>query len=413
MNPSPARPAPIRTDLSNAFANNTMRVRLPAIIDETIALNGDYPQSILDSLRKLRDELAGGAPIAGLDPESSADHSEWAMAISRQREIVAGELNWHNAEWFFAETYAYRCLIEAVRWRESGRDPFLPKKLEELHSDALWQLVERACDPLDSPESEVRRAVEYALWGNRIDLSYAPASERGAEISAADLLVDDRDALAASLSQSRISPTGFQGGEPVYIVADNAGSELAMDLVLAECLLRHVTPWVVICLKAHPTFVSDATPEDVWMMLKEMGGRGEKTAALAKRLRFRWSSGQLRFLPHPYWNSSHFLWDMPPDLASQLNRARLVIIKGDANYRRTVGDALWPAHTPFSDVLDYLDAPVLCLRTLKSDPIVGLPSAETAAALDQADPQWRVNGQRGVIQFKAQTSKSQKAAVAG
>ena len=401
MSQSSTCPAPIRTDYSNAFANNTMRVRLPAIIDETIALNPDYTADIKRHLNCLRRDLTEGARIAETELLPAGDIGHWSRALQKQREIVGSEPTWHKVEWFFAETYAYRCLIEAVRWRESGRDPFLPKKLEELRSDALWHLLERARQPLDSPESELRRAVEFALWGNRIDLSYAPSSERGTEISADDLLVDDRDALATYLSKSRVSPAGFQGGAPVYIVADNAGSELAMDLVLAECLLRHVTPRVVICLKSHPTFVSDATPADVWMMLEKMCGRGEKAAALSKRLRYRWSSGQLRFLPHPYWNSSHFLWDMPPDLASPLNRARLVIIKGDANYRRTVGDAMWPAQTPFADVLDYLDAPALCLRTLKSDPIVGLPSAETAAALDQADSQWRVNGQRGVIQFKA------------
>ncbi len=402
-----ARPAPIRTDVSNAFAKNTMRVRLPAIIDETIALNADYPAGIKDNLQKLCDELAGGAPIAGLDPKSTPDQAEWAAAIKRQHEIVGSPPTWQNAEWFFAETYAYRCLMEAARWAETRRDPFLPKKLEELRSDALWQLVERACDPGGSPDSELRRAVEFALWGNRIDLSYAPASERGAEISADDLLVDDRDSLAAYLSQSRISPTDFQSGEPVYVVADNAGSELAMDLVLTDCLLRHVTPWVVICLKAHPTFVSDATVEDVWMLLREMARRGDRSAVLAERLRGFWQSGRLRFLPHPYWNSSCFLWDRAAGLSQPFTAVQLVVIKGDANYRRAVGDALWPAHTPFADVLDYLDAPVLCLRTLKSDPIVGLPTAETAAALNRVDPDWRVNGKRGVIQFKPQTSNSQ------
>ena len=290
-----ARPAPIRTDESNAFANNTIRVRLPAIVDETIALNADYPRSITESLLKLRDLLVGGGRIAELDLNTWPDQAEWAAAIKRQQESVAGELTWHSAEWFFAETYFYRCLIEAVRWDETGRDPFLPKKLEELHGDALWQLVERACDPLDSPESELRHAVEFALWGNRIDLSYAPSSERGAETSPDDLLVDDRDGLAASLSQSRMSPTGFQGAAPVYIVADNAGSELAMDLVLADCLLRHVTPSVVLCLKAYPTFVSDATSEDVWMMLREMARRGGQIAALAERLGDFWTGGRLRF----------------------------------------------------------------------------------------------------------------------
>ncbi len=401
------RPAPIRTDQSNAFANNTMRVRLPAIIDETIALNPNYPRQITERLCWLRNDIANGARIDEIELLPAGDEESWSSALQNQRDIVGGEPTWHNAEWFFAETYAYRCLIEAVRWRETGRDPFLPKKLEELQSDALWQLIERAYEPLDSPEREVARAVEFALWGNRIDLSYAPSSERGTDISADDLLVDDRDALADYLSQSRVSPSGFQGGAPVIIIADNAGSELAMDLVLADCLLRHVTPWVAICLKAHPTFVSDATPADLWMMLKETERRGAKAASLAKQLQERWLLGQLRILPHPYWNSSRFLWDLPALLGKQLNEARLVIIKGDANYRRTVGDCMWSAHTPFSDVVDHLEAPVLCLRTLKSDPLVGLPSAETAEQLNRRDPDWRVNGKRGVIQFKGQTSKSQ------
>ncbi|MDE2776231.1 MAG: ARMT1-like domain-containing protein [Chloroflexota bacterium] len=407
MNKVPKRPAPIRTDQSNAFAHNTMRVRLPAIIDETIASNSDYPASITQRLRRLRDDLVAGARIKPLSPDSAIDAAAWACALERQGKIAGSDPTWHNVEWFFAETYTYRCLIETARWRESGRDPFLPKKLEELHGDALWRLIEGACEPLDSPNCEVRRAVEFALWGNRIDLSYAPASERGAEISADDLLVDDREALLDHLSGTRSSADGFKSSQPVYIVADNTGSELAMDLALSDCLLRHVSERVVICLKTYPTFVSDATPQDVWMLMREMERRGHNAAALAKRLRAAWGEERLRFLPHPFWTSCRFLWDLPADLASQLKAARLVVIKGDANYRRTVGDCLWAPQTPFAEVVDYLDAPVLCLRTLKSDPVVGLPTAETAEELDRIDRDWRVNGKRGVIQFKAQSSKRQ------
>lgn len=346
MNKATGRPAPIRTDTSNAFANNTMRVRLPAIIDETLAGNGNYPAGIRQRLVRLRDDLVAGARIKPLDPDLADDAAEWAGALMQQGEIAGSEPTWHNAEWFFAETYTYRCLIEAVRWRESGRDPFLPKKLEELHGDALWRLVERACEPLDSPDSEVRRAVEFSLWGNRIDLSYAPASERGTEISADDMLVDDREALLAHLSNTRTSPEGFKSSQPVTIVADNTGSELAMDLALSDCLLRHVTPWVVICLKAHPTFVSDATPQDVWMLLHAMEGRGQNAAALAKRLRAAWEEERLRFLPHPFWTSCRFLWDLPAELARPLNAARLVVIKGDANYRRGWAIASGPRIRP-------------------------------------------------------------------
>lgn len=406
MNVGSGRPAPIRTDSSNAFANNTMRVRLPAIIDETIAANDDYPASIKGRLCRLRDDLCAGARIKGLDPKAAPDAREWLAALARQREILGSEPTWHNAEWFFAETYTYRRLIEAVRWAESGRDPFLPKKLAELQSDALWRLVEQALQRAISTEDELRRAVTLDLWANRIDLSYAASMTRGTEIDSDDLLVDDREPLLAHLLESQAAAHSKDNGT-IYIVADNAGSELAMDLALSDCLLRHVAARVVVCLKTYPTFVSDATPADVWMMLAAMDRRGRPASALAERLRAAWAAEHLRFLPHPYWTSSRFLWDLPADLARPLNQARLVIIKGDANYRRAVGDCIWPAQKPFADVLRYLAAPVLCLRTLKSDPVIGLPSAETAQELESIDPEWRVNGKRGLIQFKAQESNSQ------
>ncbi len=400
-------PAPIRTDQSNAFANNTMCVRLPAIIDETIDANHDYPASIKGRLYELRDELCSGGRIKQLDAEAAGDLIEWAEALSRQREIVMGAPTWHNAEWFFAETYTYRCLIEAVRWAESGRDPFLPKKLEELHGKALWRLLEHALQPASKPEDELRGAVAFDLWANRIDLSYAASLTRGTEIDSDDLLVDDRDPLLEYLFDAKAAAAQYNDNGVIYIVADNAGSELALDLALSDCLLRHVADRVVIYVKTHPTFVSDAIPADVWMMLAEMDGRGQLTASLAKRLRAAWEKERLRFLPHPYWTSSRFLWDLPAGLRKQFNDARLMIIKGDANYRRALGDCIWPAHKPFSDVLNYLDVPVLCLRTLKSDPVIGLPSADTAEQLDRIDPAWRVNGKRGLIQFKGQPSNNQ------
>ncbi len=390
---------PIRTDHSNAFAHNTMRVRLPAIIDEVLARNPDYPAAIQRRAQALSEEIASGAPIPALDSAAAPDFRQWEAARQRQRQLAGGDLTWHNAEWFFAETYAYRCLVAAVRWRENGRDPFLPHKREELQGAALWQLLETAGAPAADGQAELARAVEFALWGNRIDLSYAAAKDRGTAISRDDLLVDDRADLLAYM-------TAHTEGA-VIIVADNAGSELAMDLALIDCLLRGGAERVMLYLKVHPTFVSDATPVDFWQLLTAMAARGGNAAALAGRLRAAWGLERLRVLPHPFWNSSDFLWQLPLELRWHLNRARLVIIKGDANYRRALGDCIPPAHTATATALSYLDAPLLCLRTLKSDPVIGLPSAALAAQLDQREPDWRVNGKYGLIQFKARSSKSQ------
>ena len=85
------RPPPIRTDQSNAFANNTMRVRLPAIIDETINLNSDYPSDVTERLRRLRNEIASGARIDDMELCPAGDEEAWSSALQSQRDIVGGE----------------------------------------------------------------------------------------------------------------------------------------------------------------------------------------------------------------------------------------------------------------------------------------------------------------------------------
>jgi len=396
-------PAPIRTDKSNPFANNTMNVRVPEILQQTLDLNPDYSDSIKDRVKALRDDIANGEKIPALDQQSAPDYDAWLTALHAQHDIIDGEVTWHNVVWFFAETYAYRLLMQAVRWLETGRDPFLPKKQEELAGNALWSLLEQALARKGTVEDQLAEAIAFGLWGNRIDLSYAASMEHGTDIGADDLLVDDREALLSYLADSGTDDT-LKSNQPVYIIADNTGSELAMDLVLTDFLLEHVTEQVYLHVKVHPTFVSDATPADVLMLLDRMQDHNGVTTELARRLIDYWEQDRFVIVPHPFWNSSLFLWEMPETLYSLLNEARLVIVKGDANYRRTVGDAVWDVSAPFTGVTRYLDAPLLCLRTLKSDPIVGLPSAKTATKLDKIDPQWRTNGKRGVIQFKPRTT---------
>lgn len=395
---------PIRTDESNAFANNTMKVRLPAIIVDTLQLNPTYPDSIKASLTELQMAVANGNRIPALDIQTAHDYEQWLTALEQQQVVVDGDLTWHNAQWFFAETYVYRYLIQAVRWYETGRDPFLPKKRIELEGDALWALLDRALDKTGTIDEQFMERVAFDLWGNRIDLSYEASLAHGTDIGDDDLLVDDRLHLLDHLHQTASETGSLKGVGDVYIIADNAGSELMMDLVLIDFMLQHVTDTVILHVKSHPTFVSDAIPQDVWMTLLEMRSHGEPATALAKRLTEAWNTGQLKIAPHPFWNSSFFMWDMPMTLHNLMDTARLVIVKGDANYRRAIGDSMWSVDMPFTDIMSYLNAPVMCLRTLKSDPIVGLPSLATATELEKADHQWRTNGKRGVIQFKPYSS---------
>jgi Damage-control phosphatase ARMT1-like domain len=58
---------------------------------------------------------------------------------------------------------------------------------------------------------------------------------------------------------------------------------------------------------------------------------------------------------------------MPQRLRDELADSAVVFVKGDANYRRMLGDRTWPLDTPFADVAAYWPAPVCPLRTLKAE----------------------------------------------
>lgn len=78
--------------------------------------------------------------------------------------------------------------------------------------------------------------------------------------------------------------------------------------------------------------------------------------------------------------------------------ATLIISKGDANYRRLLGDRHWSFSTSFTEIMSYFPAPLLGLRTLKSDLAAGI-APERVAALTAQGELWTTSGRYGVIQF--------------
>jgi hypothetical protein len=381
---TPARPPPIRTDASNAFAHFSMRVRVPKILEDVVRQNDDYAPAVKRSIEALAEAIRTNAQLPPLS-FPSPDEAEWAGEIER-----AG---WLASTWFVAECYVYRCLMACVRYWETSRDPFAPAKRDELAGDGLWRGLAAALDvePSD-PRDRVNALLGGALWGNRVDLSYAVGSAFGAHGAAEDLLADDRSWAADAL----LAP-----GADVHVVTDNTGSELSMDLALADTLMTVAGARVSLHVKMHPMFVSDATERDVWDLVGAMRAKGGAAAELASRLVRAFDGERLRVLPDFFWNGPRFLDERPERLSRELDAATIVVLKGDANYRRAVGDAIWPDGSTFAEATAYFPAPLLCLRTMKSDGLVGIP-ASRIAELDRADPEWRINGRRGVIQGRAE-----------
>lgn len=371
------------------FTEQTMWERIPAIARRVVAEN-EFAPDIKARLLALADEIPQGTIRPFFPPATPSaippDFDNWQAYAAP----YIGE-TWLTVPWFFAETYFFRRVLEATDYFANGADPYAYQKRRGLETAlASWH---KRPFPTTLPD-----LLLLDLWGNQMDMSLWPVDEavrpgHENEAQLAHLLVDDRTAVCHHLQSQ---PPGH-----IILVNDNVGAELLADLLLADWLLREETAVsLTFHLKPNPTYVSDATIADVETTIARLRQEPHlPLQQLGERLQ-RWLAvGQLRLAIHSFWVSPLPWWQMPPELAHELAQARLVISKGDANYRRLLGDRRWPYTTPFADVVGYFPAPLLALRTLKSEQMLGL-SAARLADLQANHPGWLVNGEWGVVQWR-------------
>jgi hypothetical protein len=386
-------PPLLLTSDPGSFAHNTLKVRVPRILRDTMEAN-DFPPDVVLSLEGLYTELTSGhiQPLT----EDAPDVADW----NRLSAPHFGR-SWLDAPWYWAEAYFYRRLLEATRYFQPGPlqgfDPFGTTKRRELAAHVAPAAVERLLAELDEEHNkQFEQLLHASLWGNRTDLSYMVAAHLGATTGPAqereNLLVDDSAAVLMHLF-------AHDGGK-VGIITDNAGTELLMDVALADFLLRtDLVSEVHLHLKPHPFYVSDAMIPDLAEGTDALIAAGGLAGRLGRRMDGHVAAGALHPKTHPFYCMPLFFHDMPADLRALLAKLDLVIVKGDANYRRLVGDLYWPPAASFQELTAHFPAPLVALRTLKSEVIAGLASGQ-AEQIAAEDPKWLINGKRGVIQAR-------------
>ena len=394
-------PPPLRGTDPDSFTRHTITGRWPRLLRRVIGEN-DYPERINNRIRALIHDLPD-APIRRLEDPGAPDEALWNERIEPYR----GQ-SWLEAPWFFGETYLYRRLLEATGYFQSGPgwqdDPFAEQKKKGYAGsiDGIRALAQARAETLAPNDGRpvIAHLLQTALWGNQADLSMWGAGEEapdhlGSGTEEEHLLSDDTTAVLDHLASL---------GRParVDVWADNAGFELVTDLALADGLLATgLAEPLVLHVKAHPTFVSDATVSDVHATLDRLAEDDDAAPrALAHRLHDALRAGRLQLRDPLAWTSPLRAREFPANVNAELARADLVISKGDANYRRLLGDRHWPFTTPFAEVVSYFPAPLLALRTLKAEVACGL-SSEQVDRLDDGHPDWLTSGEWGVLQFAA------------
>ncbi len=390
-------PPPLMVSEPGSFAEHTIVVRIPKIVDDVLACNA-YPPDIVADLLALKRELAMGlvAPLR----EATDDVAFWQQAWEPWRSRT-----WRQLPWFFAEAYFYRRLLEAVRYFQVGPwyhvDPFDPLKREELaRSLNTMAGYSQSFPPTDPIDEQFGRWLQRSLWGNRADLSNSvvygrvlAASADRREIPGQEndkLLIDHTARAWTLLSAGKVRSLGF--------VTDNGGLELLSDLRLVDWLLAHnLVREVHLHMKQQPYFVSDAMPKDLLMTIDALQSAPQDILrALGTRVGHALASGSLSVHDHPFWTTSLGFHAFPDDLRRKLGRLDLLVIKGDVNYRRLLDDRHWDPTTDLAEITRDMPTSLLALRTLKGELIVGLEAGQ-AEFLARLDPQWLLNGERGLI----------------
>jgi len=398
-------PPPIFSTEPGSWAHSTILERLPEIAQRVIDEN-QYPPEIIEHITRLQDEIKNGR-IRHLLDDGGPDLAAWQV----YSKPYLGK-NWLAVPWLFAEHYFYRRIMEAVGYFSSRVDPFGYQKEQGLiNTDRdiriYAELLTGWIEGVGNQDRVLRDSLYYSLWGNQADLSLWPTKagenpkHASPKILKEHLLADHSKQIIKALTKSN------EGPRQVDIMLDNAGFELVCDLGLVDILLAYdLTTTIILHLKAHPTYVSDVIEEDIQKTVDYLkSSTSNDVSSLGTRLEGNLKEKKILLKADYFWNSPLAMWELPASLRIGLKDSTLLISKGDANYRRLLGDREWDFTLPFHQVIDYLPVPLAALRTLKAELAVGLDIDQIQYVYNQ-DPKWLVDGKWGVLHYApAKSSK--------
>lgn len=420
-----AIPDPICSDEPGTWAYDTMSRRVnEEILQRTYDDNKETWESeefkgVLENFLSLRKSLECSSKLTMLEKLSSDASAErvreWNEWETMLQPFLDNEDTWLSAPWMVTEFYVYRCLIQAIGYWDEGSigykyDPFEPQKRAGLESSVgSAEPMLGKIPNLPKTNEGIDLAASIALWGNKMDLSIWPADAADTNVdiftsilesASENLLHDDLDVLA-----SHCDKLGQKGGGNVDIIVDNAGFELITDLALAQHLIESgIASCVTFQLKSHPTFVSDALEKDLREHVRYYAELDPESFPNAQAAGMTWQKfldeGKWKCHEDNFWCQPFAMWDMTEPLRTDMKeRCDLAFVKGDANYRRLLGDRMWDYSAPFGKVVGaYFPCPVCALRTLKAEIGCGM-SPEQVDRAKGLDKDWMVNGRFGVIHF--------------
>ena len=245
---------------------------------------------------------------------------------------------------------------------------------------------------------------------NSIDLSQLEVNVK--EFKKSNMPINDCKAFHNFITNELNVNGEPDGGELVaHVITDNCGFELMSDILLGTYLLKSTRLTKVIYhVKRLPIFVSDTIMTDVDEAIGRLNSElegliGYKICDESQdRQVYECDTipdKQISFEVDDCWHQEKLFKDVEQFLSWNTDETcALIIVKGDLNYRRLVGDFHWKSSEPIRDKVSYIKKPLLIIRSLKSNVILGVNDEEKYS---YNAPNWKISGQYGIIQWIEQT----------
>ncbi|XP_055357088.1 damage-control phosphatase ARMT1-like [Paramacrobiotus metropolitanus] len=397
-------------------------------------------KEIIGAIAKLRNELQTNKPITPLPLAASADAlplggddiPEWNDALdsplARNLLNPTDKPKWFESAWLFVESYMYRRVMWCIQRTKHlhDLDPFKWQKADSIKDNT--QNIHGILDYLDSTleivaelegkfsdgvKENFENLLRLSLWGNKGDLSHSAGKEptetkehdpHEVQQKMSEVLVVDE---SATVWQYLVRINNRQPQSPIRIdiICDNYGLELITDLVLGEFLIvSGLASQIRYHVKRMPWFVSDTTIPDfnrTLDLINEHDGKfGDKWMKYIEE-------GKFLVLSDPFWSLPYeydYMLEKAPDLYRALEKSTLIILKGDLNYRKLVGDLAWsPVTTMQTAVRRFFPSSLCVLRGLKAETVVGLRDG-LSEEMAKLETDWMSSGNFAVIQFLEKSS---------
>ena len=386
-----------------SFAEFTVEKRFPKIFKEVCSEEYD---SFIEN-HKVDDGKILHSNIPGVD--------ELKKSISSYKDYTIKDF-FEKAPFFLVEFYFYHLLLSLRNYDKLKFDFFAAKKdadwkdktedfssklsvlFDDFEKFNKIKFSKKEKQEFNERKNEhIKSILYYSLTSNTGDLSQLH------EIRS--------ESVKCLCNETEICKNYLDVAKPYSrfdIVCDNSGAELFSDIYLAVFFLVYgLAKKVVLHLKPCPFFVSDATIDDFSKLVSALTKNGKNTELLdfiSKKKIEAWTND--------FWVEPYYFDKMSGDLKNHFDKSDFVIIKGDLNYRRLVGDFNTHCANKKKSSIKKVETlkkrclfknklkkniPLVAPRVLKSDVFVGIDTVFEAIGRN-SDSQFKTDGKWGVIQ---------------